>query len=174
VTAELVAGNSDAGLLNFLPRPVREPRRPLLALAVAWLLTFPLSLVLAKAVSLIFPGAPNPEFPITGGLAIFMLVVFAPVIETFIMGGVLLVLLRLVSAPIAVLISSAGWGIAHSLATPTWGLVIWWPFLVFSALFVTWRQRSLALAFAMPMLAHALHNLPSAMLVAYFPHLITQ
>ena len=174
MTAELVAGNSEAGLLNFLPNPIREPTRPLLALAVAWILTFPLSLVLAKTVSLIFPGAQTPEFNVSGGLSLFLLVIFAPVLETLIMGGVLLVLLRLFSAPIAVLISSAGWGVAHSLGAPTWGLVIWWPFLIFSTLFVTWRQRSLALAFAMPMLAHALHNLPSAMLVAYFPHLITQ
>ena len=174
MTTELVAGNSDAGLLNFLPKPIREPRRPLLALAVAWMLTFPLSLALAKAVSLIFPGAQNPEFDVSGGLALFLLVIFAPVLETLIMGGVLLILLRFFSAPIAVFVSSAGWGIAHSLGAPTWGLVIWWPFLIFSTLFVTWRQRSLAMAFAMPMLAHALHNLPSAMLVAYFPHLITQ
>lgn len=174
MTTELAAGNSDAGLLNFLPKPVREPQRPLLALAVAWLLTFPLSLVLAKVVSLIFPGAQNPEFDVSGGLAIFLLVIFAPVLETLIMGSVLLVLLRLFNSPVAVLISAAGWGVAHSLGAPTWGLVIWWPFLVFSTLFVTWRQRSLALAFAMPMVAHALHNLPSAVLVAYFPHLLTQ
>ena len=174
MTAELSAGSRDAGLLNFLPKQIREPQKPVLALAIAWLLTFPLSLVLAKLVSLVFPGAQNPEFDVSGGLALFMLVVFAPVLETLIMGGVILLLLRFLSAPIAVLVSSAGWGIAHSLGAPTWGLVIWWPFLIFSTLFVTWRQRSLVLAFAMPMLAHALHNLPSALLVAYFPHLITQ
>ena len=86
----------------------------------------------------------------------------------------LLVLLRFLSPTAAVIASALGWGITHSTDTLIWGLVIWWPFLIFSTLFVTWRQRSLALAFAMPMLAHALHNLPSAMLVAYFPHLITQ
>jgi hypothetical protein len=174
VTTELDAGSRDAGLLNFLPPPIREPRRPLLALVVAWLLSFPLSLVLAKLVSMVFPGAQNPEFPISGLTALFLLVVFAPVLETLIMGGVLLVLLRLFSPPVAVLVSAAGWGIGHSLAAPTWGLVIWWPFLIFSTLFVTWRQRSLLLAFVLPMAAHALHNLPSAVLVGYFPHLISQ
>ena len=172
--AELDSGERDAGLLNFLPLPLREPRRPLLALAVAWLLSFPLSIVLAKLVSMVFPGAESPEFPVAGLTALFLLVVFAPVLETLIMGGVLLVLLRLFSPPIAVLVSAAGWGVAHSLGAPTWGLVIWWPFLIFSTLFVTWRQRSLLLAFALPMAAHALHNLPSAVLVGYFPHLISQ
>jgi hypothetical protein len=44
--------------------------------------------------------------------------------------------------------------------------VIWWPFLVFSTLFVTWRDRSLWLAFALPMCVHALQNLPPALLIA--------
>jgi len=46
-------------------------------------------------------------------------------------------------------------------------LVIWWPFLVFSTLFVTWRDRSLTLAFLIPMCVHALQNLLPAILVAY-------
>lgn len=174
MTAELAAGDRGTSFLNYLPAPVREPRRPALALAVAWMLTFPVSIALAWLISLAFPGAEQPQFDVNGGLAIFLLVVFAPVLETLIMGSVLLILLRFVSPAMAVLISAAGWGVAHSLGAATWGLVIWWPFLIFSTLFVTWRQRSLALAFAMPALAHALHNLPSAIMVAYFPQLIGQ
>jgi membrane protease YdiL (CAAX protease family) len=167
VTAELAAGHRVAGLLDYLPKQVREPERPLLALAVAWLLTFPLSIGLAAIMSYLFPGAQQPEFPVSGLTALFLLVIFAPALETLIMGGVLLVLLRFLSPSIAVVVSALGWGVAHSLGAPTWGLVIWWPFLIFSTLFVTWRRRSLALAFAMPALAHALHNLPSAILVGY-------
>ena len=70
----------------------------------------------------------------SGATALFLLVVFAPVVETLIMGGVLLILLRLVSPAVAVILSSLGWGIAHSMGAPTWGLVIWWPFLIFSTL----------------------------------------
>ena len=47
MTAELSAGDRGGNMLNFLPGPVREPRRPLLVLAVAWLLTYPLSIALA-------------------------------------------------------------------------------------------------------------------------------
>ena len=83
------------------------------------------------------------------------------------MGGALLILLRFLPVAAAVAVSAIGWGIAHSLKAPLWGLVIWWPFLVFSTLFVTWRSRSLALAFALPMCVHALQNLIPALLVAY-------
>ena len=167
MTPELSARERGGNLLNFLPSPVREPRRPLLALVVAWLLTYPASILLAAVVSQLIPNAAQPQFNVTGHVALFLLVVFAPVIETLIMGGVLLVLLRFVSPGVAVLLSSLGWGIAHSLGAPTWGLVIWWPFLIFSTLFVTWRSRGLLPAFAMPAIAHGLHNLPSAILVAY-------
>jgi hypothetical protein len=65
-----------------------------------------------------------------------------------------------------VIASAAAWGVLHSIAAPVWGLVIWWPFLIFSTLFVVWRGRSLALAFVVPMLAHGLQNLLPALLVA--------
>lgn len=166
MTAELSAGDRGGNMLNFLPGPVREPRRPLLVLAVAWLLTYPLSIALAGVVSLLIPDAPQPHFDMSGVTALLLLVVFAPVVETLIMGGVLLILLRLFSPAVAVLLSSLGWGIAHSMGAPTWGLVIWWPFLIFSTLFVTWRSRSLLAAFAIPATVHALQNLPPALMLA--------
>ena len=166
MTAEAVDDRGDLKLLSFLPKPLREPRRPAPALGTAWLTTFLPSLLLAGVIALIAPNAPQPSFDVSGPMAIFLLAVFAPVVETLIMGGALLILLRFASPAVAVLISSAGWGIAHSTAAPTWGLVIWWPFLIFSTLFVTWRQRSLAAAFAIPAAAHALHNLPTALLLA--------
>jgi len=64
------------------------------------------------------------------------------------------------------MISSIGWGLFHSSFHPTWGLVIWWPFLIFSTLFVTWRSRSLLAAFAIPAAVHALQNLPPALALA--------
>jgi membrane protease YdiL (CAAX protease family) len=78
---------------------------------------------------------------------------------------VLLILERIAGFLPAVLLSSVGWGIAHSLQSPPWGLVIWWPFLIFSITFLTWRRRSLGVAFALPMLVHALQNLGPALLM---------
>lgn len=101
-----------------------------------------------------------------GLTAVLLLVLFSPIFETLIMGGVLLVLLRFLTPTWAVVASAIAWGGLHSLAAPVWGLIIWWPFLVFSTLFVAWRGRSLTLAFVMPMTVHMLQNLPPALLVA--------
>ena len=152
-------------LLRFLPRAIRTPERPFRAIAIGWLTAFPASIVFAALGALLLPQAKGPEFHASGGLAMFALVVFSPVIETLIMGSVLLVLLRLFSPTVAILISAVGWGVAHSTMAPIWGMVIWWPFLIFSTLFVVWRQRSLWLAFGLPMAAHGLQNLVPSLLL---------
>lgn len=164
VTAPAVGHDS---LLHFLPKAIRVPERPLRAIAVAWLTAFPVSIFFAMLGSLFVPHAEQPQFGVNGGMAIFALVIFSPVVETLIMGTVLLLLIRLMPATVAILVSAIGWGIAHSTVAPIWGLVIWWPFLIFSTVFVTWRPRSLWLAFALPMGIHALQNLIPALLVAY-------
>lgn len=124
-------------------------------------------MIFAAIGAFLIPQAHQPEFHVSGLKAVFALVVFSPVVETLIMGGVLLILVRLMPPWLAVVASAIGWGIAHSSVAPIWGLVIWWPFLIFSTLFVTWRDRSLALAFLIPMCVHALQNLLPALLVAY-------
>ena len=153
-------------VLKFLPEAIRTPQNALRAIAVGWLTAFPASMVFAAIGAFLIPQAQQPQFNVSGAAAIFALVIFSPVVETLIMGGLLLILLRLMPPWLAVIASAVGWGIAHSSVAPIWGLVIWWPFLVLSTLFVAWRQRSLGLAFLLPMVAHGLHNLPTALLVA--------
>jgi hypothetical protein len=160
------ARRDQAPALPFLPRPLLEARRPLIAIAVGALTAFVPSIMLSALVMWLLPMGEGPRFAMDGALALFALVVFAPIAETLIMGSVLLILLRLVGPTVAVAASSAGWAVAHSLAAPIWGLNIWWPFLVFSTLFVVWRGRSLAAAFAVPAAVHALHNLAPAVLIA--------
>ena len=155
-----------AAPLSSLPKPLLEPRSVYAAIGVGWIFTFPVTIALAGLIHLVAPEARTPQFPVTGPLALFLLVVFSPVLETLLMAGGLSLLLRFLPPTWAVLVSAAGWGVAHSLAAPSWGLIIWWPFLVFSTLFVTWRQRSLGLALIVPMSVHALQNLPSAMFIA--------
>lgn len=153
-------------LLAFLPRALFEPSRPARYVALAWACAFFPSLLLSAVASTILPDS-APSFPeVQPGLLLFLLVVFAPVFETLIMGAVLLVLERFLGFLPAVLLSSAGWGVAHSLQAPAWGLVIWWPFLIFSIVFLTWRRRSLAAAFALPMVVHGLQNLGPALALA--------
>jgi hypothetical protein len=151
-----------------LPRALIEARRPIVAISTAWLLTFPISILLALLLAVFVPGSEQPKFPFQGFDLFWRLVIFAPALETLIMGVFLLILLQFLRPTAAVLITSLCAGLAHSYApngVAIWGLVIWWPFLIFSTLFVVWRERSLWAAFSMAALAHALHNLPTAALI---------
>ena len=139
----------------------------MLALAIAWATAFLPSMPLGAAVSAILPRSALPEFPAVDWYVFFLMVVAAPLFETMIMGAALLLLRLFLSPTQAVLVSAVGWGILHSTAAPAWGLVIWWPFLVFSTLFLTWRSRSLLAALGMAAATHALHNLLPALLLVF-------
>jgi hypothetical protein len=171
VTAESSAASGGAALsdgpLRFLPRAIREPDRPVRAALVGWATAFIPAVLLGVLLALVAPQAETPKFPFTGVLGIFMLGVFAPVLETLVMGAVLLILLRFLAPTVAIIVSAVGWASLHSLEVPIWGLVIWWPFLIFSTVFVTWRERSLLAAFGMAALVHGLNNFLPALPVAY-------
>lgn len=102
-----------------------------------------------------------------GTMVFFLLVLFAPLVETLIMGGVLSLLLRVTTPAIAIVLSAIGWGVAHSSEALGWGLVIWWPFLIFSTLFVVWRQRGFWVAVGIVTATHALQNVGPAYMVAF-------
>ena len=113
------------------------------------------------------PSVAGPSFDQVGPSMVLLLVVIAPLLETLIMAAVLEILLLALPARWAVIASSIGWGIAHSLAAPAWGLVIWWPFLIFSALYVTWRGVGRGRAIGIVFAVHALNNLGPAMLLLF-------
>lgn len=156
----------DSGPLRFLPVPLREPRRVWLAILVGWALSFTGSILLAWAAQGVAPSLGRPSFAMSGPIAFLLLAIFAPVAETLIMALLLGLLTRFVSPTIAVLASALLWGIAHSLQAPVWGLVIWWPFLIFSTLYIVWRQRGLWVGLAVAAATHAMQNLIPALLVA--------
>ena len=148
-----------------LPAFLLEPRQPARAILLAWpLVTLP-ALGLAALSAWLFPGAATPVFEGDPQLVFFLVEVFAPIVESLIMAAVLELLLLFLPAPWAIALSAIGWGIAHSLQAPTWGLVIWWPFLIFSTLYVTWRQRSKLGAIGIAAAVHALNNLIPALLL---------
>ena len=150
----------DDNFLRFLPAPLREPRRAWLAIPIAWAITILGSLALAALSRAVAPELPSPEFPkAMPGVMLFAFVIFAPLVETLIMAGFLSLFLRFMPPAAAILLSAAGWGVAHSLETLGWGLVIWWPFLIFSTLYVVWRQRSPWAAIGVVFCVHALQNL---------------
>lgn len=154
------------GLLSWLPAPVRVPRNAWATILVAWPTALLPSILLSALAAALFPTVPGPTFNSSGPTAFLLLAVFSPVVETLIMAGVLSLLLKFAGPANAIIGSAVGWGVAHSLAAPAWGLVIWWPFLVFSTLFVVWRDRSIWLALAVPAAVHMLQNVGPAMIVA--------
>jgi membrane protease YdiL (CAAX protease family) len=156
----------DSGPLRFLPTPLREPRRVWLAILIGWLLSFGGSMLLSWAAQGLAPDLATPDFKMSGMIAFLLLTVFAPVTETLIMAVVLAGLTRILPATGAILVSALLWGIAHSLQAPVWGLVIWWPFLIFSTLYVVWRQRGPWVGIGVAASTHALQNLAPALIVS--------
>jgi membrane protease YdiL (CAAX protease family) len=157
----------DETFLRFLPAPLREPRRAWLAILTGWLLSLLGSVALAAIVGTVAPDLAKPDFDgIKGMTAIFLIVVFSPLIESLIMGGILVMLLRFLSPAAAILSSALLWGAAHSLGALSWGFTSWWPFLIFSTLFVVWRQNGFWAGVGVAAAAHALQNLGPGLFVA--------
>lgn len=159
------------GPLRFLPKALLAPRRPLLAILVGWLVAAIPALLLAAAVQQLLPDATGPEFPIGGWWAVFLLAIFSPVIESLIMAVALNLLLKIFPASVAIVLSAVGWGILHGLLAPGWGLVIWWPFLIFSTIYTVWRSRGFLAGVGMASAVHGLNNLLPALTIAFAPML---
>ena len=145
------------------PRFLSQAESPVRAILVGWPVATVPALALAALVDLLLPSAAQPQFGPADLNLLAQLVLVAPLIETLIMAAVLEVLVRLIPALWAIAVSAIGWGAAHSLIAPAWGLVIWWIFLILSTLYVTWRKRGLGLALAIPFAVHALNNLLPAL-----------
>jgi membrane protease YdiL (CAAX protease family) len=145
--------------LRFLPAFLFRPEGSTLAYILkGWALVLIPSLLLSFTVSQAVPGAEGPELPISGPVMIALIALIGPFLETLIMAAVLLVLQRFVGFGPAVVLSSIGWGLAHSWGAPTWGLVAWWPFLIFSTAFLVWRERSVWTAILLVTAIHVLQN----------------
>jgi len=161
----------DDTFLKILPSPLREPRRAWLAIPIAWLLSFTGSIALALLVQRIVPDAQTIDLPkLPPWVIIVAFAMFSPIVESILMGLLLRLMMRWVDPSVAILISAVVWGILHSLQIPVWGLAIWWPFLIFSTLFVVWQQRGFWTGVGVAAATHALQNLGPSLAMAY-PHL---
>ena len=149
--------------LRLLPPTLREPQRAWLAIPLAAAISLAGSILLAFLVTTFLPAMEQPVFDMGGAVVFITIVLIAPFLETLIMAAVLEILLRLTRPSIAVAISAIGWGLAHSSAALAWGLVIWWPFLIFSTLYVVWRRRSIWVAILVVTAIHMLQNLVPAL-----------
>ena len=124
----------------------------------AWLTALLPSIALSALVRQVAPDVAPPSFPGDAGVLILFVVFLGPAIETLMLALPLLALNRLFGPGPAVIVSALVWGLAHSLVAPTWGLVIWWPFLIMSIAFLTWRRDGLGLAMGVAFAIHALQN----------------
>jgi hypothetical protein len=150
----------------FLLGSLLEPRSAWRSIMVGWPMTTVPALLLSALVASVLPMVPGPEFGRVSMDLFVRLVVIAPLLETLIMAAVLeLLLLVRIPPALAIAMSSIGWGIAHSWIAISWGLVIWWPFLIFSTLYVTWRGQGRVQAIAIVFAVHALNNLGPALLL---------
>ncbi len=151
-----------------------SPTRPVATLVIAYLLSITGSLLLAGLLRYLAPAASPPDFGFflgKGLITVVALAVVSPFVETLILAGTTSLLLRWVEPKFAVLLSSLGWALAHSYQAPIWGLVIWWPFIIFTTLYVVWKKRSLAWGIFMPFAAHFLQNLLTSIAIG-FPNLL--
>ena len=147
------------GYLTWLPRFLFTPDTiPERYIGKAWLTSLLPSVALSAFVSLVVPEASYPSFRIDGPMAILLAVIIGPILETFLMIPLLLVLDRLFGPGAAVVGSALLWGVLHSLSAPAWGLIIWWLFLILSIAFLTWRRVGIGKAFLVVFAIHALQN----------------
>jgi len=124
----------------------------------AWLLALIPSIALSALVSLVVRPATHPDFPVDSALAVFLLVVVSPLLETLLLIPPLIGFKRLFGPGPAVVASALLWGIVHSLAAPAWGLIVWWPFLIMSIAFLSWSRQGYGMAAAIVVAIHALQN----------------
>lgn len=104
-----------------------------------------------------------------GPFILFLSIVFiAPVVETLLLAlGLKIISLFTKKMWKIVLASSLIWAAIHSLSVPTWGLMVMWPFMVFSMAWMAWRRRSIFHAFAAAAGIHMFQNFwPGLILLA--------
>lgn len=91
----------------------------------------------------------------------FLLVVLVgPFLETLLLSFGIWLISRFTQTNVLIAVVSAVlWACLHSLMLPTWGLVVFWPFVVFSCAYLTWRRRSWLKAIWVAFCIHALQNL---------------
>jgi len=119
------------------------------------------------------PPFQKPELgsPISVAVMTFLLVVvFSPIVETLLMSlGIGLMSLFSKRKVFVAVLSAILWACIHSLASPAWGLVVCWPFFVFSCAYLAWRPKSWFRGVWVALCIHVLQNLlPGVAILIYF------
>ena len=156
--------------MKAILRILRNTDQPIASYAWrAGLLALVPSLMISTVVVVALPGQ-SPELRMNAPaiVVVFGTLVLSPWTETILMWPVLWGLQRFIAGRTQVAVASAiFWGLLHSLAAPTWGIVIAWPFFVFSVCFLAWGEKSRKRAIVATALTHTFQNvLPTIGLLA--------
>ena len=155
------------GPLGFLPSILFADRRPVLVVLLAFVLTIAGSFVLGALVTQVAGDGVGPDLGKAPPVVLLIgLALVSPLLETLLMGGIIDLLRRWMGGWQAAVASAAIWGVLHSLLASWWGAVIWWPFLIFSIVWLTWRPRGFWVAAALVTSVHVLQNLGPAIAIA--------
>ena len=146
--------------LAFLPRFLFRSDWPAWRYVLfAWPVVSLPSLLLGWLTTRLLPDLPGPDLGHAPAVVVAVgVALFSPFVETLLMTGPVALIDRFAGPVPAVWSSALLWGVLHSLSAARWGLVIWWPFLVFSIAYLTWRARGYWQAVGVVFAIHALNN----------------
>lgn len=141
--------------------------RVLKEVLVAWLVCTPPALAIMLLAAPALMDTDTSQVPnLSLWLHRFGAVLVAPLVETLMMVPVFAVLERVLPRhlltayrmPVLALGSAALWSIAHGYFAVAWGVGTFWPFVVFSFMFLRWKRHGLTVAIAAVAAVHALQN----------------
>lgn len=133
----------------------------------AFLYSFVPALSVAAILNHLVPGIFELATPYRSGTPLdsFAVVMLAPLVETALMFPIIAILQRLLGTKwLIVALSATLWALLHGLVNVGWGLITFWPFVVFSSAFLAWRRHGIWPTFAITASIHILHNLASVAL----------
>lgn len=134
---------------------------------VAWLACTPLAFAVGWIAADLLAGFDASEVPaLHGWWNRIVAALIAPLVESYVMVLIFAVLERLMPDTMpfrhrtfALVIASATvWSFIHGYFALPWGVLTFWPFVVFSYMFLRWEKHSLALAITAAAAVHVLHN----------------
>lgn len=146
----------------MLPVLTNTDVSPVKYIVKAWLIAFLPTIVVGTIVTQFFEPKENllGQESMSAPLVFASVVVFSPIVETLLMMVLFWILKKMTKKPSRLIVSSTIiWACLHSLAWAPWGLVVFWPFIVFSTSYVYWRRKSILKAFAITTSVHAMQNL---------------
>ena len=131
-----------------------------------WLISLIPSIFAANVVGIVLP-AKLPKMDTSLAVMFVVLVFICPWLETLIMWPILAILKRTVKRTLWVAAGSAViWGVLHSLVAAAHGLIVAWPFFVFSICFLEWQKKSTKKAIGVTALIHMCQNTLPVLLMA--------